>query len=113
ELGAELTTGKAYKDNIKGPTSTGETESSLEWLRNHNSYYTFGIQKVDSVERFESGGNQAVIEVIITEERTLYNNKGQIDKEATGLDTRLVRYSLQVPDGKWKIVDYKTIRKIR
>ncbi|MEH2363823.1 ARC6/PARC6 family protein [Nostoc sp.] len=113
ELGAALMTGKAYKDNIKGPTSIGEAESSLEWLRNHNSYYTFGIQKIDSIESFKHGANQAVIEVIVTEKRTLYNNRGQIDKEATGLDTRLVRYSLQLADGKWKIVDYEPIRKIR
>jgi len=104
-----LTTGKAYSDNVRGPNSKGESESSSEWLQNRGHYYLYSVQRIDKVQRFESGGNAAVIEVVITEGRTLYTKSGKIDKDNSGLDKSLVRYSLQLENGTWKIADYQII----
>jgi serine/threonine-protein kinase len=112
QLGAELTTGQAYQNNIQGPSSDGDV-SSREWLQQHNSYYQYGVQRIDSIERFEPSGDRAAIEVVVTEQRTLYNRKGNIDPDNTSLDTLLVRYNLELDNGKWKISSYKTIRVIQ
>jgi serine/threonine-protein kinase len=112
QLGAELTTGKAYRDKIRGPNSNGEPESSLEWLRNRNFYYTYGLQRIDSVERFEQYNNEAVIEVIITEQRTMYGKNGKVVKENSRLDTTLIRYILRLENGKLKLSDINTVRRI-
>ncbi|HEY9701777.1 MAG TPA: protein kinase, partial [Allocoleopsis sp.] len=105
ELGRSITTGKAYIDNIQGPNSKGEPESSLEWLRNRGYYYTFESQNVGDVRGFEVDGNSASIQVIVTEYRTLHSNT----TENSG-GTYLSTYYLKNVDGVWKISDYKTER---
>lgn len=107
-LGTEVLTGKAYHDNIE--RQDGQ-ESSSEWVQNSSAYYTYGIQQIDSVENFFANGNQAIIEVIVTEQRTLYNRNGRIDSNASAFDQRLVRYNLELDRGQWKIADYNTIQK--
>lgn len=105
QLGAELTTGEAYRKNIG-------SGSSLEWLQDNNAYYRYGVQRLDSLENFVASGDQATIEVVVTEERTLYKSNGNIDRDSTALDTRLIRYSLQRENGQLKISDYSTVRVI-
>jgi serine/threonine protein kinase len=105
QLGEELLTGEAYRKNIGAG-------SSLEWLQNNNAYYRYGVQKLDSVESFAASGDQATIDVVVTEDRTLYKSNGTIDPEQTAFDTRLVRYSLQMENGQPKISDYKSINVI-
>jgi hypothetical protein len=107
ELGAELLTGKSYYDNIGNP------EGSVAWLQDNASYYTYDLQSIDSVENFAVNEDYATIEVIVTEQRTLYNQYGNIDGDASGFDTRLVRYNLESENGQWKIADYQTIKKIK
>ncbi|GET41076.1 ARC6/PARC6 family protein [Microseira wollei] len=106
QLGAELTTGKAYDDNIGAG-------GSLDWLEKNGAYYRYGVQKIDSVEQFFVNGSDATIETIVTEERTLYKKNGSIDAENTSLDTRLVRYTLQAVNGQWKLAAYKTVKIIK
>jgi len=103
QLGAEITTGEAYRKNIG-------SGSSLDWLQNNNSYYRYGVQRLDSVESFVASGDQATIEVIVTEDRTLYKGDGNIDRESTAFDTRLVRYSLLSETGQVKISDYNSVK---
>ena len=105
QLGAELTTGEAYRKNIG-------SGSSLEWLQDNNAYYRYGAQRLDSLENFVASGDQATIEVVVTEERTLYKSNGNIDRDSTALDTRLIRYSLQRENGQLKISDYSTVKVI-
>ncbi len=105
-LGAELTTGEAYRKNV------GDG-SSLEWLANNNSYYRYGVQRIDSVEKFIASDNRATIDIVITEDRNFYKNGRIITGANTSFDTRLVRYSLQLEDGDLKISDYKTLDVIR
>lgn len=109
DLGDEILTGKAYHDNIS--RSDGQ-ESSSEWLVNNGAYYTYGVQSIDSVENFAASGNQATIDVVVTEQRTLYKSNGRIDRNASAFDTRLVRYNLQSDSGQWKITDYHTVKTI-
>ncbi|WP_416350885.1 protein kinase domain-containing protein [Rivularia sp. UHCC 0363] len=104
-LGAELTTGEAYRKNI----SSG---SSLEWLESNNAYYRYGVQRIDSVGNFIASDDRATIEMTITEDRKFYKDGQIIPGENTELDTRIVRYSLQLENGSLKISDYETINVI-
>ncbi len=106
QRGAELLTGKAYSDNLGA-------NGSLDWLQNNNAYYTYSVQKIEQVEQFVTSGNQATIDIVITEERTLYKDGKVVRDGNTSLDTRLVRYSLQSENGRWKIADYKTVTVLR
>lgn len=97
-----VTTGALKADLLKsgGP---------IDWLANNNAYYQFGIQKIDRVDRFIANGNQAAIDVKVTEDRTLYVN-GKIDRNETDFKTRAIHYSLERVDGGWKIADYRVLK---
>jgi ARC6-like, IMS domain len=110
-IGAEIMTGKAYKDNIKGPSSDGTGESSLEWLRNNGYYYQYGIQQVESVKAFQAAGDNAVIELQLLEEANLYQSNGSLYKSKSGVEERTVRYSIVKENGVVKISDYNVIGK--
>jgi hypothetical protein len=110
-VGAEIMTGKAYKDNIKGPSSDGTGESSLEWLRNNGYYYQYGIQQVQSVKAFQAAGNNAVIELQLLEEANLYQSNGSLYKSKSGVEERTVRYSIVKENGTVKIADYNVVGK--
>jgi serine/threonine-protein kinase len=98
QLVVELTTGKRQTDTI----------GAQNWLKNNNSYYRYGVQKVESVKRFVASGNAATIEVRVTEDYTLYHN-GKVDPSQTDFKSSLIRYNLQSVGGKWKIADYKSM----
>ncbi|HLO48400.1 MAG TPA: ARC6/PARC6 family protein [Kamptonema sp.] len=93
---ANLTTGILYSDSLK----------AIDFLSDNNASYRYGVQKVESVERFAAAGNKATIEVRVTEDVTLYQ-KGKI--ENSSFNTKLVRYTLEYWDGVWKIADAKLI----
>lgn len=122
DIGEQLLTGKAYRDNIKKTDDPdlcladgGKEEeclSSVDWLQRNNAYYNYGVQSLDAVKNFKASGDQATIEVEITEERTLIKN-GKVDPTNTSFDTLLVRYSLEFTNGQVKIADYKTVRTLR
>ncbi|UNU23565.1 ARC6/PARC6 family protein [Microcoleus vaginatus] len=92
QLLAKMTTGILYTDTVK----------AMDNLRNTNSQYRYGVQKVESVERFAASGNKATIEVRVTEDATVYRN-GRV--ETSSFNTKLVRYTLEYGDGIWKIAD--------
>lgn len=93
---ANLTTGVLYTDTLK----------AVNYLKNNNGYYRYGVQKVESVDRFAASGNKATIEVRVTEDVTLYQN-GKVDNSS--FNTKLVRYTLEYWDGNWKIADSQVI----
>ena len=105
-LGAEVLTGKAYRDNIS--RRDGQI-SSVDWLQNNGAYYIYGVQRIDAVEDFLASGDRAIIDVVITEERTLYNKNGKKDPNASAFDRSLVRYNLKFDKKKWKIDSYLTL----
>jgi serine/threonine-protein kinase len=116
ELGEQLLTGTAYKNNIKktdDPDSclaSGKSDedclSSVQWLARNNSYWVYGVQKIDSVENFVSSGSKATLVVRVTEQRTLYGSKGNIDKDQSGLFTSTVSYNLVSENDRVKITNY-------
>lgn len=97
EPATELTTGEQY-------VKTAGPNGSIDWLENNNAYYKYGVQNIDGVDRFVTNGNQATIQVRVSEDRTLYKN-GNIDRNETDFKTRTARYNLQLVDGQWKIAD--------
>ena len=105
QLGGELLTGEAYRKNI------GDS-GSVDWLANNNAYYTYRLQSIDSVENFSENGNNAIIDVITREQRTLcLNSKPSQDKNSVD-STSKVRYYLKLENSNWKIEDYNSIQSI-
>ncbi len=94
---AKMTTGILYSDTVKG----------IDNLRSTNSHYRYGVQKVESVERFAVSGNKATIEVRVTEDATVYRDDRV---ESSSFNTRVVRYTLEYWDGIWKIADSQVMR---
>ena len=92
QLLAKMTTGILYTDTVK----------AMDNLINSNSQYRYGVQKVESVERFVASGNKATIEVKVTEDATVYRND-RVD--SSSFNTKVVRYTLEYWDGIWKIAD--------
>ncbi len=74
--------------------------------------YIYGVQRIDSVNNFTASGDQATVDVVVTEERTLYNNQGKIDQKNSGLSTLLVRYNLENDEGTWKIANSRTLKSL-
>ncbi|GAB1541816.1 hypothetical protein NUACC21_44890 [Scytonema sp. NUACC21] len=99
---AELTTGTQY-------TSTAGDEGSISSLKKDGHYYKYGVQNIDSVEEFSVNGDEAVIQVKVTEERTLLDRNGNILPKETDFKTRTVRYSLQFINERWKIASTEII----
>jgi serine/threonine-protein kinase len=87
-----LTTGVLYADSLK----------AINFLQENNAYYQYGVQKIESIERFAASGNKATIEVKVTEDTTLYKNGKIIE---SSFNTKLVRYNLEYWDGIWKIAN--------
>jgi hypothetical protein len=105
QLGESLTVGKALKDNVRGPSTDGEAESSLEWLRNRGKSWRYGSQRIDAVKNFVSDDQQAVIAVAVYEQRALYNSSGGIERSID--KTTSTTYTLRRDGGRLKIADFK------
>jgi serine/threonine-protein kinase len=105
-LASEILTGNAYYKNIQ--RSDGQ-ESSVDWLQNRGQYYIYGMQSVDAINNIEIQGNFATLQVVTTEEISLYRNNGQIDSSNSGWYNNTYRYKLLYENGIWKIADYNKI----
>jgi hypothetical protein len=103
QLADELTTAKFYQQL----TGSGGT---IDWLDANEAYYRYGKQKIESVEQYIVLGNQATIDLTLTEERTLFI-KGKIDTSDTDRETLKLRYNLNFINGKWKIANLNRISK--
>jgi ARC6-like, IMS domain len=107
--GSNILTGKAYINNIdrsSEPCNSSDREgclSSVDWLQRYNGQYSFGVQRVDSIDRFEASGDNASIFVTVTEYRTLHQN----GKSKSSGGTKQARYDLKYENGRVKISDYK------
>jgi ARC6-like, IMS domain len=108
---ADLATDKAYIDKVKGPGSDGTPYSASEWLQTYGYYYNYGVQRIDSIDSFEASGNTAVIEVRVTEDSNLYNSKGEVQVDKSGLEYKSIKYNLVRKNGMLKISDYNTLGK--
>ncbi|MDJ0517747.1 MAG: IMS domain-containing protein [Trichodesmium sp. MO_231.B1] len=101
QIANELTTGNFY-EKIAGENG------SINWLRNNNAYYKYGVQRLDSIEQFFANNESATIKVRITEEYSLYRN-GKIDPNETDFKTLTIIYNLKLIDGQWKISNSRTL----
>ncbi|KYC38519.1 serine/threonine protein kinase [Scytonema hofmannii PCC 7110] len=93
---AELTTGSQYE-------STAGEEGSINSLKKDGHSYKYGVQTIDSVDEFSVNGDRAILQVKVTEDRTLLDRNGNILPKETDFKTRTVRYTLEFIDGRWKI----------
>jgi ARC6-like, IMS domain len=109
QIGEQLATGKTYADQVKGPSSDGTSSSLLEWLRQHGFSYKYSVQDIERVTRFESSSDQATIEVQMIEDAKLYDQKGQIQPDRSGMELKIVRFMLKKENGILKISDYGAI----
>ncbi|MDZ7963074.1 MAG: IMS domain-containing protein [Aulosira sp. DedQUE10] len=93
---SELTTGKQY-EQVAG------YDGSINSLKTDGHYYKYGLQKIDGIDEFSVNGNQAIIQVKVTEDRTLFDKNGNVLPKETDFKTRTVRYNLQFVEQRWKI----------
>lgn len=82
---------------------------AIDWLQSNRAYYRYNVQRMESVEEFISQGNVAVIRVNLTEDYTLYNSDGSIDRSSSYLKTVTVIYNMRLINGNLKIYDSKII----
>ena len=107
--GSNILTGRAYINNIdrsSEPCNSSDREgclSSVDWLQRYSGQYSFGVQRLDSIDRFEASGDNASIFVTITEYRTLHQN----GRSKSSGGTKQARYDLKYENGRTKISDYK------
>lgn len=101
-IAAEITTGEQYRKALG-------LNGLIAQLKSDNAYFHYGIQKIDSVDRFTAESNQATIQVKITEDRILYRNR-KIDARETDFKTRAVRYKLRLVNGQWKIASSRILK---
>jgi ARC6-like, IMS domain len=106
---ASITTEKAYTDKVRGPSSDGTPYSASQWLQKYGYYYSYGVQIIDRVNNFEVSGNEVVIDVMVTEDATLYNSKGERQAARSGLEQKIVRYVLIKDNGVLKVSDYNNL----
>jgi serine/threonine protein kinase len=113
ELGSKLLTEAAYQNNIdkSGSPTCNQSDpdscsSSMDWLRNRNAQYTYGVQKIDSIGEFQVNGDRATIFVTVTEYRTLHEGS----KSTSSGGSNRTRYDLKYENGNIKITDYKVLK---
>ncbi|HEY9646380.1 MAG TPA: IMS domain-containing protein [Chroococcidiopsis sp.] len=99
-LVASLTTNPLYQD-VAAPGG------AMEWLKANNARYEFRSSQVASVENLTAEGDRAVVDVTVSEDRTLYVGQ-TIDATQSGQGISRMRYELQAVDGVWKIADYRS-----
>ncbi len=101
QIAANIMTGKAYHD-VTGP------EGTITWLQQHNSYYRYGNLNAGSTGYFNTSGDQAEIQVIISEEVYFYVNN--ILNKSDNYSANY-RFSLRRENNTWKIADRQNLNK--
>ncbi|NMG58157.1 DUF4101 domain-containing protein, partial [Geitlerinema sp. P-1104] len=101
DVARNLTTGPLLADLLKH-------DGPISWLQNNNAYYQYGVQRIDSIERFVDSGNRATIEVLVTEDATLFKN-GRADPGNTYFNTRRFKYTLERIGDRVKVFDYQSL----
>jgi serine/threonine protein kinase len=92
ELLAQLAVGDEYE----------KRKGSIDWLQKNNAYYNYGQFEIKTLGQFSLQGNQATVEVEISENPTLYVN-GQIDQSQSIPSRGRYRCTLQFERQTWKI----------
>jgi serine/threonine protein kinase len=98
ELLAQLAVGDEYE----------KRKGSIDWLQKNNAYYNYGEFEIKPLGQFSAQGNQATVEVEISENPTLYVN-GQIDRTQSIPSRGRYRCTLQFDRTSWKIANITKI----
>ncbi|NJN87380.1 MAG: DUF4101 domain-containing protein [Leptolyngbyaceae cyanobacterium SL_7_1] len=101
DLAAQLTTAPLYGD-------IAETGGAIEWLQQNNARYEFRTSQIVTTEQFTLEGDRALLDVTVSEDRTLYIGD-RIDASKTGSSSSRFRYELRWVEGRWKIADYQDL----
>jgi serine/threonine-protein kinase len=101
QLAARYTTGSLLQDIIK-------PNGSMDWLRQNNSYYKYGFRSVGAPRFISRDTFQAIVEVRLIEQYTMYRNGKVVESESDYYD-KVVRFVLRKEDGSWKISDRKSL----
>ncbi len=106
-LGAELLTGKIYRDKIdKGDSECNNPDdclSSIDWLIKYEGQYSYGTKRIDSIDSFEFNGDTATLVLTMTESRTLHKS----GKKTRSGETSQSTFDLVLEDGSIKISDIR------
>jgi serine/threonine protein kinase len=92
DLLAQLAVGDEYE----------KRKGSIDWLQKNNAYYNYGQFEIKTLGQFSLQGDQATVEVEISENPTLYVN-GQIDQSQSIPSRGRYRCTLQFDRQTWKI----------
>ncbi|MUG96830.1 DUF4101 domain-containing protein [Scytonema sp. UIC 10036] len=99
QIPAVIATGQQYLDTI----------DEINQLESKNGYWKYYSQSIDSIDNFSVNGDQAVIQVTVSEDLALYAN-GEKNLSKSGVKISTVRYNLQLVDGRWKISDRTPVK---
>ena len=97
-IARELITGELHRE-------VNATGGSIDWLRDNNSYYTYGDRSIVSVNSFSPNSPQPSIVLTIYEEYQL-NSRNGIDPENSGSSSKTYTYYFEKENGIWKIYGY-------
>jgi hypothetical protein len=106
-IGAQLTTGKAYKKHVE--ITNGKIGSTVEWLMKHRSSYIYTLQRIDEIVKFEVNDKDCIIDVRLTEYANRYDSKGKLVRSKSGEDKKIVRYFITKEGENLKISEYINI----
>jgi tetratricopeptide (TPR) repeat protein len=112
EVGRDLATGKAYSDKVHGPSSDGTDTSTLEWLRKFDYYYAYNSTDIGEIISFRESGDEIILDMVVTDDRTQYDNKRKVVSKNSGKTKSVIRYRLKYDSDKWKISDIEELQKI-
>ncbi len=101
QIAEELTTGDLSEKTVG-------LDGSINWLKKNDTYYKYGVPRIDAVEQFFADEDSATIKVRVTEEYSLYRN-GKIDPNETDFKTLIIIYNLKLVDGQWKIFNSRVL----
>jgi ARC6-like, IMS domain len=106
-IGAQLTTGKAYKKHVE--ITNSRVGSTVEWLMKHRSSYVYTMQRIDEIVKFEVNGKDCIIDVRLTEYANRYDSKSKLVRAKSGEDRKIVRYFITKEGENLKISEYINI----
>ncbi len=96
QIASQLITGSLYKKTVGAG-------GDIDNLKKNGKHYKFEEQKIESVEKFIPGAKEAIIEIKLTEARTLYDKNNKIIPQETGYKKNTMRYKFKYIDQQWKI----------
>lgn len=90
---AELTTGKLSQ----------EVDTFINSLKSKNVYHEYRSQEIQDLKVVADEGSCVSVEATVIEDIAIHTADGQLDGDNSGKIQSVVRYELELMDGRWKI----------